>query len=102
MITEEMIKQQMEEHNKTRDEVIQDFLDNPLKGDGKGFNYNFIFPSDFDFVGDATAQAEKDDAEYQDNALRKPNFQPTGPLKYSEWLNMTPEEVQEAYNPKEE
>ena len=102
IITEEMIKAQMEEHNKTRDEVIQDFLDNPVKGDGKGFNYTFIFPSDFDFVGDATAQAEKDDAEYQDNALRKPNFQPTGPLKYSEWLEMTPEEVQEAYNPKEE
>ena len=102
IITEEMIKEQMEEHNKTRDEVIQDFLDNPLKGDGKGFNYNFIFPSDFDFVGDATAQAEKEDAQYQDNALRKPNFQPTGPLKYSEWLEMTPEEVQEAYNPKEE
>ena len=102
MITEEMIKQQMEEHNKTRDEVIEDFLDNPIKGDGKGSDYNFIFPPDFDFVGDATAQAEKDDAEYQDNALRKPNFQPTGPLKYSEWLEMTPQEVQEAYNPKEE
>ncbi len=102
VITEEMIKAQMEEHNKTRAEVIQDFLDNPVKGDGQGFNYTFIFPSDFDFGGEATAQAEKDDAEYQDNALRKPNFQPTGPLKYSEWLNMTPEEVQEAYNPKEE
>ena len=102
VITEEMIKAQMEEHNKTRAEVIQDFLDNPVKGDGQGFNYTFIFPSDFDFGGEATAQAEKDDAEYQDNALRKPNFQPTGPLKYSEWLEMTPEEVQEAYNPKEE
>tara|TARA_R100001460_G_scaffold41227_3_gene76785 strand:+ start:1704 stop:3383 length:1680 start_codon:yes stop_codon:yes gene_type:complete len=102
VITEEMIKAQMEEHNKTRAEVIQDFLDNPVKDDGQGFNYTFIFPSDFDFGGEATAQAEKDDAEYQDNALRKPNFQPTGPLKYSEWLEMTPEEVQEAYNPKEE
>jgi len=100
-ITEEMIQQQMEENNKTRAEVIDDFLNNPVKGNEKTGKYQFIFPPDFDYDGEETAKANKEDEEYVENALNKPPFNPTGPLSYTEWQNSSPEEVAEAYKPTE-
>ena len=99
-ITEDMIRSQMEDHDKTREEVIKDFQENPIKSNKEGRKRKFIFPDDFDYEGSATLEDEKNQ-EKQINQANKLPFRVDGPLNYQEWLEATAEEVYNAYVPQD-
>ena len=96
LITEEMIQAQMKDLDKTREEVIADFQENPIKPNTKGEKRKFIFDEDFDFDGGATLE-DIQEQEDQLNKSRKMPFNPTEDLSFEEWNNMTPEEVYNEY-----
>ena len=90
-ITEDMVQSQMKEFDKTREEVIEDFQKNPIKG-----NRKFIFSEDFDLTGEATAQDIKEQEEELNKANKLP-FRIDGPLTWQEWKDATAREVYDAY-----
>ena len=95
-----MIRSQMEDHGLTREEVIKDFQENPIKSKEGGRKRKFIFPDDFDYEGSATLEDEKNQ-ELQINQANKLPVRVDGPLNYQEWLEATAQEVYNAYVPQD-
>ena len=90
-VTEDMVQSQMKEFDKTREEVIEDFQENPIKE-----NRKFILPEDFDLTGEATLE----DIRQQEEELNKANklpFRVDGPLTWQDWKDATAKEVYDAY-----